>query len=987
MFIKFLSFYLLFSSLGYAQSSPVVTEFINSVGTSNGVTAFDLSPYAYYPEEPSLTGDASTFLHQQFTKPFIPTYRTSTDGRIGMIPSQAEFRIIRPEALTSHLKDSAPGVNVSGADAQAIISPATPDYLKNQFKDNVISAAETLAIANGTIVDGEEGSIHMMTMCDPGGSQENTESNSNPHKCGAKDCYDLVIVTGVQFKNSEGKYKGQTQFWATPIHVEVNNPKTASASISSVVPNYANMTYGPILPFKEFLEPVITADGKLIVGRTAGSTMTWPVTGENKRFETVYLVNPTNGRGCDVSKWTTWNPISYAPADSNMIGKYGIADQIFRDTEGNEISPGEEFGANYPWIDKKGNNIVFTHMPSSFHYQSVKDGLIKHRYPGLKALPTCDILWVADPESTNQRPTGVTMDDLNGFNICNPNFTNLKHVKMVEEISRIKGFSILGRWTNGKQVAFDNRLNNVDYGFGGPDNAQRILPLYKGQNSAPVEVVLGAGRSARWPSDTLQPDSPTKKQPTGYAGNINYFESLENVHNYNSKLVPKSLRDIVWNVSSGVTTDELVFDDYINPDTLINSEMTASISFTQDKDLKLPRYHDGFDYNYSLKPDNSTYELDSGFGYGNGFGAPIHIQNSATSPKHRWLIPPYGLVKGPGRVEPVAKGGIKGKGFWLGGSTGIEYQITYPGKIAKNNPWYIGIFVDLRIGDLTERRLLTFPDKSFISLSGKNKLRLTNSNNKLLKEIDITSPTKTTAWKHFGFVLSNNNKRVDFYLDGFLHTIFKSSVSIFKMDQGQLTIGSWNGQTGMRGWIDEFKVIAQIPDSETICNHARGTLVRFTNQSGNLWNKVQSYPHANSANTWIDSIISSKKLGLKYACHVKYDDIGAALDNIPIGTVSIRKQVLFPEGSFKWDQPKQDFSNNKFCISCHTQDAASAQLTMEALVPHSGNASLIDDPRRLPTMHPKYIHGHLPPQLNPALEGECASGSNGSSYIDCFLFR
>ncbi len=97
--------------------------------------------------------------------------------------------------------------------------------------------------------------------------------------------------------------------------------------------------------------------------------------------------------------------------------------------------------------------------------------------------------------------------------------------------------------------------------------------------------------------------------------------------------------------------------------------------------------------------------------------------------------------------------------------------------------------------------------------------------------------------------------------------------------------------------------------------------------------------------------------------------------------------MLMPvEGPIIWNQPMPDFSNNRFCLGCHTQDAASAQLTIEALVSSPDNVDMVDDHRRLPMTYPKYMHGHLPPQLNPSLANECSNGGS-ASYIDCFLAR
>lgn len=65
------------------------------------------------------------------------------------------------------------------------------------------------------------------------------------------------------------------------------------------------------------------------------------------------------------------------------------------------------------------------------------------------------------------------------------------------------------------------------------------------------------------------------------------------------------------------------------------------------------------------------------------------IQSSACG--QRYAAPPSGRISGPGRIEPVALGGVRGKGFWFHQGTGLEYPIPeeQPRALA-SEAWYVG---------------------------------------------------------------------------------------------------------------------------------------------------------------------------------------------------------------------------------------------------------------------------------------------------------
>jgi hypothetical protein len=200
-------------------------------------------------------------------------------------------------------------------------------------------------------------------------------------------------------------------------------------------------------------------------------------------------------------------------------------------------------------------------------------------------------------------------------------------------------------------------VNNIDYGLGVPDGYQRGVHLY--ENDGTYGVRLGSGRFNQPPSYPGLPPS--------YAGNTTIIDAFENLFTYLPTFRPITLREVVWQLNMGKGGDEIAFDDYIDPNAFIISEMTASSEW---RSYQLPdsthnpvappvaTYHDGFDYT----------------GYTGFTTQPIHLQNAATAATSQWQVPAAGIVTSSSgntsnvtaRVEPAALGGIKGKGFWLG---------------------------------------------------------------------------------------------------------------------------------------------------------------------------------------------------------------------------------------------------------------------------------------------------------------------------------
>jgi hypothetical protein len=67
----------------------------------------------------------------------------------------------------------------------------------------------------------------------------------------------------------------------------------------------------------------------------------------------------------------------------------------------------------------------------------------------------------------------------------------------------------------------------------------------------------------------------TTTLPAGVV-NTTFIDSIENAFNMHRYIRPQTPRDVVWIMSRGNSTDEVVFDDFQDLDLLIFSEMNAS---------------------------------------------------------------------------------------------------------------------------------------------------------------------------------------------------------------------------------------------------------------------------------------------------------------------------------------------------------------------------------------------------------------------------
>lgn len=885
------------------------------------------------------------------TRSHVPTFHTTRDGRIGIDFKTAKITLLRPEQLGSYVR-------------QIVNTDLTNNsYVMTNKQRRPFRIGETATTAMGSnavevqrdadhksnlfsLPTGWVGSLRHVTLFDPTSANPQAGEITNPQNSNGNDVYDLNIIGVFEHGATDPNSADKIRFFVTRVQVTVQNPKTANAQIVSFV-RIGLPVYGPAYPYiaAQGLEPNVVAGGKLIVLRIGGGKTAWvnPNSGNataNTDYNIVYSYNngtaswPLNPNG-----WTLVHPISHAPYDTNINTTLGFALRPFRDASGQVIPDGVEFGPTYPWIDPEAKNLFFTATGDILRYQR------------------------SIPYANNSRYTNT------------PTVAGQPEPTSAEDFGPTRGVSFVGLWSHGKIVTIDTLNNDMDYAIV-DDLYSRNVTLFD-SSTVPVgsnlvgknDLTLGAGRV----NDTAMPDGDTD--------NSGLIESLRNVFNYRKYAKPTTVQDVVWPMHNAKHTDDLGFDDYLDNDALIVSNMTGLVAFDTVGNL---RYHSGWTTN--------------------SFTIQVKLQNAATSLSDRLVIPRFGAVTGKGRLEPAASGGVHGKGFWMDGTVGVQYTIAaQPAPSVSTRDWYVGLFVDCRFANNnTSRLLVTFPDGTNIRLNNHNKIEYWAAS--------AANPTSTVTinagagifanlvpdpgWAHFAWQIKKGGKEIDFLLNGMLYNRTTLSTSFFQMVPGTLIVGhntATSSLNGFKGWIDDFKVLAHTVDPETACNHAGGTLVGLlSGYTGYLRDFNNSFPNNNSlaiADLKTRLEHSGERTYGAYANHYNYGaDNGTHLGNIPTNADSLRQAIHFPEGPLFSNRPRPESSKNNFCITCHSTSGQQGLDLMALSINQSLTAP--NDPRRMPSQPLRHLFGNIPAGLVdavfPGLPSSPVAPTNGI-LVDTYL--
>lgn len=944
------------------------------------------------PEAPSIWREVAGVLdlgspgapNPVFTRPHMPGWRTTSDGRVGIRVEQPQvagaaqflrFGLMKPEMLSAPLVTNQ--VTPANMFAPTMYDPGLVD----------MTHVGGLPVSPGTF-DWDGAADWQTTHACLWDDQQITA-------VGGKDHYQLKVV--VTSRSNVPPYPNQPlgiRVTTTPVTVVVANPKTANAFLESVSPTpgtqqtMSAVWKGPtpgnpsvLRPFGSWgFEPAIAFHGRLLVLRVGADDFTWhhPVTGAPhdapQRVDIVYAWSTVANDPANAANWNEVYPITLAPEDTRLkTAGVGLAMHPFRDAKGKLIldyaAPlpdpvSYDVAGTYPWIDRDGDNLF---LETIFDTLSGKE----------LGTPTLYLSSVGHP--SRYPYAAVPGDPL--------------AIEGRENAWRHQGISVLGKWTHGKLVQLDDLVNDFDYAVGedgppiptAPTNLgpqRRLVQLYApGTVPATTTIPPFLTNGISSPANgilLLSYGRSTVNMPPGENDNANIIDSIENKLNYRQHALTTAYRDIVWHVNNSKQTDQHVFDDSLDPDALIVANMTGSLEYLRGKVQggvmqSWPEFKHCTGWNETSQ----------------SFGGEVHLQNAATALPERWEVPSHGKVIGQGRIEPAAAGGIYGKGFWLDGSIGLEFAIpaqpTGTGaQTFADKEWYCGLFVDCRFDDdAAERRLLRFPNGGEVRLRGRHQVLFVNSSGATVHRASIPAPLGTSSakndllpkggWAHLAVQLRNSGKDVELLLNGLPLSRWRSNdAALFDVvAQQSMHVGALSGTSGaFRGWIDDFKLLAHTVDPETACNHAGGTLLGLTAAYAGVWKTefAARFP------TWAHDAIS-KSLAARgeepshsYACFYDYRvDNGnhpqalAALTAGTSGVTSLRDNVHFPEGPLFHDAPRPFSVDNKFCTSCH-HVGGTAGLTLDALT-FNTTWHAHNDPRRQPSQPPAKLFGCIPAGL------------------------
>jgi hypothetical protein len=551
-----------------------------------------------------------------------------------------------------------------------------------------------------------------------------------------------------------------------------------------------------------------------------------------------------------------------------------------RDGTGAYVSNGADFGGSYAWIDSRGNNLFF----GTFRQSILNNGDPSYQ------------LRCVGGGSCDSPTENMTKDTI--------------------------GISVAGLWTKGRTVLLDNVLNNIDWNLQARPSGHVDAKLYQGDNGW---IHVGSGR------DNAADDAG--HMPAGGVGNINFIDSIENKLNAFNSMRTSIPRDVAWWVSTGKSTDVVAFDDWLNPQVLISSDMVQTIEGD------------------ALEPNTSR------------------VQNAATT---RLFNPPaYGEIVGKGRIEPVALGGVRGKGFFSRAPMGIRYPIQSNGNNQlPEKDWYVGVFIDPRFSNDNQlRRLIEFPDGTAIDLLGLRQV-VYNAGSNRQYNVTLPEPLKMASYTHLGFRIMHEGE-IELFVDGVRINLWRRPVAWydhFKIQGGNLWLGRGSQNTnGFAGWLDEFNVLASARqmNAEEFCNHASGSIVAVAAQTSEaLQQKATKLPGL--ARDLINQALPADKRSDAYLCYTdnRSKDGWVDLNRLPQGISSLRQSLLFPEGPLSANVPRPDSLRNDFCLSCHQADGTGYlpdTLNLQALESLAIDAE--DDPRRQPGQPHALIYGNIPAGL------------------------
>jgi hypothetical protein len=848
------------------------------------------------PLAPVNRPDLIGFEGSEWKYPQMPPLRFSADGRIAVEMKsggdQLKFRMLVPERLNKHFYDEN-GVGILQRNAAGeVFSFIHP------LATTIIDAHKNLALPTPIrdALKNNDWHVGHVSLCD---------TVKIPRACGQDDCYDLTAVASLGNKVQDAN----AILASFPITVVVTNPKTELAQISSVQTRGTSpVQLSPVFVGRTFFEPLAVGDGRLLIGRFAGSQIDWKNDNGKSQtgtYDVVYSVYE-GGSPCDASKWTSLYPITHAPHHQMVKSKYDFARQPFRDSTGEDIPDGVELGVTYPWMDHEAKNLVFTTISDTlFHAKS--DTLIESRF-SVACISECE----------NAVPS--TRDELS----------------TIENKGPTRGFAILGAWTRGKIRLLDGLINRADFGLLSHPGAFRSIDIYREADGSIVSVKVGANR-----------DNKAIPNLDGYPGNTTFFDSITDRFFFDKHFQPRIARDVVWTGSNGVMTDEISFDESLDNRLLVFSDMTATLQYETNQSQL--RYFNG---NAQNGNPNSELRLQnipgSGPKYGVVAGARIEpVALGGRSGRGVYLNTDQSQIKYS--FDTTIRDPNLYVGFFVSPrGVGRDRQIVrFPNGSSINvNSGNIVVRSKQGTSQFTDTTV-ELPPRLFVN---RQWVHLGIAARK-------TAPTANAPYQ------------LNIYIDGMIIARQTFAKRPFMIDQGDLIIGG--GFRGWFDEVRVMRSIPTIEEACNFAYGTMGLLetpASTTTSPSNWMSLAARYPDTSHAEVRAALIASGMRSAAtdRFVCLVDHNSRfgwSTALPKPATIKSYLRSTLLMKGGEFKASQPRPDSRQNEFCLSCHEPAHLVPGLRIEGPLVLVPNRAMKNDRRKQPTQPIRIWGGHLPAGL------------------------
>ena len=552
----------------------------------------------------------------------------------------------------------------------------------------------------------------------------------------------------------------------------------------------------------------------------------------------------------------------------------------------------------------------------------------------------------------------------------------------IENDDQTRGVAVVGSWTGGRVMLLDGQINNIDYGIPSHVLYQRKIKLYRASEESKKWVRIGGGRSIEH----------KVRNELGYPGvNKNLLDSVGNNLMAYKGFQPGLPRDVVWIMNDNQGSSEISFDEYTSQKTYINAQMVGAIEHTANSHIPAMETTHSWIYYDGHKPITNEVVL-----RGNG-QKDIRLQNGASG----WSFnpPAYGELNN-GRLEPVAQGGIEGKGLWMNGSnTNVRFPVT---RAVSNQPMLISIFIapyyEGNDDPNAKKQLFAFPDQTRVFVS-KNNITFTSSSGNKTVNFPSGLVLNSKTWTHLAIQTTGNHKKLKVFLNGMVvaaNIQLPGTPSVLKLTStGNLYLG---GNNSFKGWVDDFKILMDTPRSEVVCNLAYGSLYALKNAAPSKYvNQANKYPQVahNQVNNSLSTGFRSQLETQRYICKTDYTSYQGTLSAKVHDTnhlQSVRDDILFRyndtlDGTPHWNLKRADLTGNGFCLSCHTDSSPVRGLKLNAL--NAGSNCATNDSRRQPMQPPKKaIHGTLTSEMYSALVNRSGNGfQTGNNNVDKYNLK